>query len=170
MFARALVSAGEELMRFVVVATVGLCLLSACAQPQGGEMGMSNTAGGAVIGAASGAALGAAFGGKNRGAAMLVGAAVGGLAGGFIGHQLDAQSEARRQEALRAAAQQPRGQVVTWTNPAQNTSGQSIRVSDITTINGRRCAQWQETITIGGKPQQVDGTKCQAVDGSWADA
>jgi surface antigen len=149
------------------------CSLSIAACSQDPNQPFSRTTGGAAIGALLGAGTGAAVSGKNRGLGALVGGLVGAAAGGAIGSYLDAQSEARRQAALTEAAQQAErpsapSAPVRWSNPSQNASGMIRAKSRPTLINGRRCMEVEEQITIRGQPKQVQEMRCEGPDGQWS--
>lgn len=90
-------------MKFAIPALLVASLaLSACASNPTG--GVSNTAGGLVVGAASGAALGGIVGaasGNDPRIGALIGAGVGAIAGGTVGSYMD-QQEAELRAALRS--------------------------------------------------------------------
>jgi len=148
------------------------CSLSVAACSQDPNQSFSRTTGGAAIGALFGAGTGAAVSSKNRGLGALIGGLAGAAAGGAIGAYLDAQSEARRQAALAQVARQAErpsapSTSVKWSNPSQNTSGTIRATSRPTMINGRRCIEVEEQITIQGQPKRVQEMRCQAPDGRW---
>ncbi|MDO5369211.1 OmpA family protein [Paracoccus sp. (in: a-proteobacteria)] len=85
----------------LLIASVGVMALGACAQDPYGQFGnMSRTQQGIIAGAATGAVLGAVRDddSNNRGRDIARGAIAGGAAGGLIGSVLDAQARALQQQ------------------------------------------------------------------------
>jgi hypothetical protein len=81
---------------------------------------------------------------------------------------LDALSEAQ-ERALEAAQVRattaPIGQTITWNDGG--VSGAVVALRDGTSTSGRYCREFQQTVTVGGKPEQAYGTACQQPDGAW---
>jgi surface antigen len=121
---------------------------------------------GAALGAAGGGLLGAAAGGGAAGIAA--GVLLGGLVGGATGSYLDDQDK----RTAAAAAQQalndkPSGTTTTWKNPDSGNSGSVTPIRTYQTQTGQYCREYEQTVTIGGKPQKSYGTACRQPDGSW---
>lgn len=124
----------------------------------------------AVLGALGGAALGggiAALAGGGTGA--IVGATLGGaLLGGFVGNRLDARDKQMAAQAAQQAFENSQaGQPTVWNNPDSGNSGSITPTRTYELANGTYCRQYQQTITIGGEPQQSYGTACRQPDGTW---
>lgn len=85
-------------MKKIFVGLIAASMLTACTtNPETGQRGISNTAGGAVIGAGTGALLGVLIGGNDKRSAA-IGAAVGGLAGAGVGRYMDQQEKKLREQ------------------------------------------------------------------------
>jgi surface antigen len=124
----------------------------------------------AVLGALGGAALGggiAALAGGGTGA--IVGATLGGaLLGGFVGNRLDARDKQMAAQAAQQAFESSQaGQPTVWNNPDSGNSGSITPTRTYQLANGAYCRQYQQTIRIGGEPQQSYGTACRQPDGTW---
>ena len=124
----------------------------------------------AVLGALGGAALGggiAALAGGGTGA--IVGATLGGaLLGGYVGHRLDARDKQMAAQAAQQAFESSQaGQPTVWNNPDSGNSGSITPTRTYELANGTYCRQYEQTITIGGEPQQSYGTACRQPDGTW---
>jgi len=123
-----------------------------------------------AIGTGLGAVIGSAVAPGNPVAGAVIGGAIGGTGGLLIGRQLDADSARRRQEALQRAAATPT-QTANWTGTGKDSdmSGQvKFQSRPTTTAQGQTCAIVQETVTIGGQPQQADRQTCRNPDGTWS--
>jgi surface antigen len=121
---------------------------------------------GAALGAAGGGLLGAAAGGG--GAGIAAGVLLGGLLGGATGSALDDQD--RRTAAMttqRALNSQPSGTPTAWHNPDSGASGTVTPTRTFQNQSGQYCREFEETVTIGGRPQRSFGTACRQPDGSW---
>jgi surface antigen len=124
----------------------------------------------AVLGALGGAALGggiAALAGGGTGA--IVGATLGGaLLGGYVGNRLDARDKQMAAQAAQNAFESSHaGQTTVWNNPDSGNSGSITPTRTYELANGTYCRQYQQTIQIGGEPQQSYGTACRQPDGTW---
>ena len=120
---------------------------------------------GGLGGATVGGLIAAAAGGG--GAAIAAGVIGGGLLGGFAGNYLDQRDKTMAAEAAnRAFETAPSGHAVAWNNPD---SGHSGSVTPVRTFqsNGTYCREYQQTVTIDGKPERSYGTACRQPDGSW---
>ena len=67
------------------------------------------------------------------------------------------------QQALESA---PSGTVVQWKNPDGATST-VVPQPAFQSASGQICREFQQTVTIAGKPQQAYGTACRQPYGSW---
>jgi len=123
------------------------------------------TAIGGLGGATVGGLIAAAAGGG--GAAIAASVIGGALIGGFAGNLLDDRDKRMANEAAqRAFETAPSGRPVAWQNPD---SGHSGTVTPVRTFesNGAYCREFQQTVTIGGNPENSFGTACRQPDGSW---
>jgi surface antigen len=112
-----------------------------------------------------GGLIAAAAGGG--GAGIAAGVIGGALLGGLVGSYLDDRDKKMAADsASRALETAPSGQSVAWNNPD---SGHSGTVTPVRTYQsgGTYCREYQQTVTIGGRPQQSYGTACRQPDGSW---
>jgi surface antigen len=153
----------------IVLPVLLLTTLATASCQQGGDSGSDfgpKTGIGAALGAAGGGLLGAAAGGGATGIAA--GVLLGGLAGGVAGSYLDDQDKrtaaATTQQALES---QPSGSTSTWRNPDSGHSGSVTPIRTYQASNGQYCREYEQTVTIGGKPQKSYGTACRQPDGSW---
>lgn len=124
----------------------------------------------AVLGALGGAALGggiAALAGGGTGA--IVGATLGGaLLGGYVGNRLDARDKQMASQAAQQSFDSSQtGKTTVWNNPDSGNSGSITPTRTYQLANGTYCRQYQQTIQIGGEPQQSYGTACRQADGTW---
>lgn len=138
--------------------------LSGCATSAGPK-----ESAGTLIGAAGGGLLGAQVG-KGRG--QLVAVAVGTLAGALIGQEVGRTLDRADQMWMERNAQQAleynrSHQASTWHNPDSGNSGSLTPMRTFQTAQGQYCREYQQTVIIGGQPQQAYGTACRQPDGSW---
>jgi surface antigen len=145
----------------VVILALGL---SACAE---NRYGKKQTIG-ALGGAAAGGLLGAQVG-KGRGqlAATAAGALLGALIGSEIGRSMDEVDRMKAEQAYTHATTAPIGQEIEWNNPESGNHGTVTPVRDGTASSGDYCREFQQTVVIGGKPEQAYGVACRRPDGSW---
>ncbi len=127
--------------------------------------GQQRTAIGGLGGAAVGGLIAAAAGGGGTAiaASVIGGALVGGLAGNLLDQRDQRMANEAAQRALETA---PSGKPVAWTNPDTGHSGAITPVRTYES-NGRFCREFQQTVTIGGRPENSFGTACRQPDGSW---
>lgn len=151
--------------------SIALLLIVAVAMPSCTQLtqGIENNPK-AVLGTLGGAALGggiAALAGGGTGA--IVGATLGGaLLGGFVGNRLDARDKQMASQAAQQAFDKSQtGQPTVWNNPDSGNSGSITPTRTYQLANGQYCRQYEQTITIGGEPQQSYGTACRQPDGTW---
>ena len=140
--------------------------LSSCATMQQQYQENPKAMLGGLLGAGAGAGIAALAGG---GPGAIVGAAVGGaLIGGFVGHKLDNRDkQLAAQAAQRAFEQNQAGQPSVWNNPDSGNSGSITPTKTYQLATGQYCRQYNQTIVIGGEPQQAYGTACRQPDGTW---
>src|SRR5262245_58798883 len=143
------------------VALTAVITLTSCATVSDNP----KTAIGGLGGAAVGGLIAAAAGGG--GAGIAAGVIGGALLGGLVGNYLDDRDKKMAAEsAHRALESTPSGQTVAWNNPD---SGHSGSVTPVRTYQsgGAYCREYQQTVTIDGKPERSYGTACRQPDGSW---
>lgn len=172
----------------IVLALLGTVLLGACTtNGNGTRMGTMGTMGsmgsmgglanmgtkqilGTLGGAAGGGYLGSQMG---KGGGQLAFVAAGTLLGAFLGNEiglsLDRADEAYAQRAFQQAAMQPQiGAPYDWYSPESGNRGSIVMTREgRDTRNGNYCREYQQTIVVGGRPQQAFGTACQMPDGTW---
>lgn len=153
-------------MRKIVIAAVSVCLLATgCADMQGiGPKQGIGTLGGAALGGLGGAQLGK---GNGQLAFAAAGTLLGALAGSSIGSSLDRADEMYRQQAMERAYTAPVGSPVRWDNPQSGNRGVIVPTRTGQRADGATCREFQQTIYVGGQPQQGYGQACQQQDGSW---
>lgn len=132
-----------------------------------GGMGGKETAG-TLLGAAGGGLLGSQFGkGKGKIAMTALGVLAGAGIGNSIGASLDRSDrfhiERTNHVALESALA---GQAVHWRNPDSGNAG-SVVPGRVFQALGAHCREFQQTVVVGGQPQQAYGTACRTPDGSW---
>ena len=150
-----------SVLKATVVVALTAWVFTGCETVQGNP----KTAIGGLGGAAVGGLIAAAAGGGGTGiaAGVIGGALLGGLAGNLLDDRDRRMANDAAQRALETA---PSGKPVAWTNPD---SGHSGTVTPVRTYesNGRFCREFQQTVTIGGRPEDSFGTACRQPDGSW---
>jgi surface antigen len=151
----------RRLVRSATVALLAVAMLASCATVQDNP----KTAVGGLGGATVGGLIAAAAGGG--GAAIAAGVIGGALLGGLAGNYLDERDKKMAADsAARALESSPSGQPVAWQNPDSGNSGTITPVRTYQSA-GTYCREYQQTVTIGGKPEQTYGTACRQPDGSW---
>jgi surface antigen len=150
-----------SLVRAAAVATVAAFALASCATIEDNPKAAIGGLGGATVGGLIAAAAGG--GGAGIAAGVIGGALLGGLVGNYLD---DRDKKMAADSAHRALETAPSGQSVAWNNPD---SGHSGTVTPVRTYQsgGTYCREYQQTVTIDGKPQQSYGTACRQPDGSW---
>jgi surface antigen len=151
------------LVKKIVVVAVAASMLSACA-----GMGQKETAG-TVIGAGTGAVVGAQVGGgSGRIVAVAIGTLLGALLGGEVGRTMDRADQLAAERAYEQAQTAPIGQPITWDNPDNGHYGSVTPVREGThDQTGEYCREFQQTVTIGGRPENAYGIACRQPDGTW---
>ena len=160
-------------MRKALAIAVVTLALAGCAQAGDGTggsgWGLNKQTGGTLLGAIGGGLAGAQFG---RGSGKLAATAAGTLLGGFLGNQVGQSLDRADQAYAHRADQQalesaPTGQSITWNNPDSGNSGTVTPEKTYQASSGEYCREFQQTISIGGQPQQSYGTACRQPDGTW---
>jgi surface antigen len=93
---------------------------------------------------------------------------LGGLLGGAVGNALDQRDKQMAMAAAQRSFENSQtGSTTTWKNPDSGHSGSITPTRTYQTGTGEYCREYQQTITVGGEPQQSFGTACRQPDGSW---
>ena len=147
--------------RALALAMVIIVPLSSCTTVSDNPKTAIGGLGGATVGGLIAAAAGG--GGAGIAAGVIGGALLGGLVGNYLDDRDKKMAAESAQKALESA---PSGQAVAWNNPD---SGHSGTVTPVRTYQsgGMYCREYQQTVTISGKPEQSYGTACRQPDGSW---
>jgi surface antigen len=148
----------------IMVPAVLALSLAACSNTGNGEKEMGGTLVGAGLGGLAGSQIG---GGTGRLVATGAGVLLGGLLGNQVGKSLDNADRLQMQQAQQNAYSAPVGQQITWNNPQSGHSGTITPTRDGRDATGNYCREFQQTINVGGQPQQGYGTACRQPDGSW---
>jgi surface antigen len=150
-----------SLSRAVAVVMVAIVALSSCTTVSDNPKTAIGGLGGATVGGLIAAAAGG--GGAGIAAGVIGGALLGGLVGNYLD---DRDKKMAADSAHKALESTPSGQTVAWNNPD---SGHSGTVTPVRTYQsgGTYCREYQQTVTIAGKPEQSYGTACRQPDGSW---
>jgi surface antigen len=145
---------------------MGLSLVG-CVAPDGSGYGTKQTVG-ALGGAAAGGLLGSQFGGGGGKLAMTgLGVLAGALVGSSIGSSLDRADRAALEQNTNTALNTPTlGQPIVWNNP-QNGNQVVVTPTRDGYAGNEYCREFQQTITVGGRPQTGYGQACRQPDGSW---
>jgi len=150
-----------NVLQAVSVVVLAAWVFTGCETGQGGTKTAIGGLGGAAVGGLIAAAAGG--GGTAIAASVIGGALVGGLAGNLLDQRDRRLADEAAQRAFETA---PSGKAVAWTNPD---SGHSGTITPVRTYqsNGRYCREFQQTVTIGGRPENSFGTACRMPDGAW---
>ena len=124
---------------------------------------------GTAAGAGVGGLIGSQFGhGSGQLAATAAGVFIGGLIGNQIGAYMDEEDKRQAREAEYAALERtPDGQYSRWQNPNNGHYGYSVPERTYQDSQGQYCREYQQTVTIDGKPERSYDTACRQPDGSW---
>jgi len=157
-------------------AALGLAILvSGCAQPgyntgygTGDGYGANKQTAGTVLGGVVGGLAGSRFGGGTGklvsvGIGTLLGAALGNMAG----QSLDRADQTYAQQAEQRAYAAPVGETIRWNNPQSGNHGTYTPVRDGYAQGGEYCREYQTTVSVGGRLQEMYGTTCRQPDGTW---
>lgn len=146
--------------KIIAASLVVACVTTGCENPKQ----PIGSLGGGALGAWAGSSVGS---GRGQIVATAVGAVAGALAGGYIGQQLDQADRERAERTCQIALESgPVGKTVQWRNPDSGNYGTITPIRTYQT-NGQYCREYQQTIVVGGKPQQGHGTACRQPDGTW---
>ncbi|MAN61482.1 MAG: hypothetical protein CMI60_05980 [Parvibaculum sp.] len=150
-------------MKIAKLATVGLIAVSlaGCSAYGAGPREGAGT----IIGAIAGGLVGSQFGsGSGRLIATGVGAVAGAALGQGVGRSLDQRD--RQHMAYASTRALDTGYEQDWYN---DQSGNYGTVSPGRSYNSAQgyCREYQQTVYIGGEPQQAYGTACRQPDGQW---
>ena len=124
---------------------------------------------GPLAGAAIGGLVGSQFGG-GTGNKLAIGAGV--VAGGFLGNKVGAALDCKDQQyhydtTQSALESQKTGQASTWSNPDTGHSGTITPTKTYTSADGMPCRDFNQTIYVDGKYEEVKGSACRQPDGTW---
>ncbi|MFO1059434.1 MAG: RT0821/Lpp0805 family surface protein [Dongiaceae bacterium] len=153
----------NNIARFTAAGLLSLAL-AGCA-----EYGPKETVG-TVAGAGVGGLLGSfiGHGGPAKAAATGAGVLIGGLIGNQIGRSLDRADRNYAESTSQQALEYNRsGEPSEWRNPDSGNYGTVTPERTYEDNYGRYCREYQQTIFVGGEPQQAYGTACRQPDGSW---
>ncbi len=125
---------------------------------------------GVIIGAVLGGILGNAAGGRNNsGAGTAAGIFAGGAIGAILTTKLDCEDRAYAYRTYADGFNSGRTNVkYEWKNPKNDRRGEFQVRNYYDDPDGFRCANYSQTIYIGGRPQAATGRACRQPDGSWA--
>ena len=150
----------------VVAAALGATALTGCETVER-ETGIGK---GAQTGALGGAAVGgviSAIAGANP--AWIAGSTIlGAVAGGLLGDYLSQQDrEQHATSSYQAFESQSAGGQMNWTNAETGNNGTTKINRVYRTTEGQLCKDFTQTINAGGQTETINGTTCQAPDGTW---
>jgi surface antigen len=152
------------MLRKLLSAFLALSLVTGCASSGGG--GITKEQGGTALGALGGAAIGAAASDGNWWA-IGAGALVGGLVGNRVGNYLDERDQQQAYSTANYALNNNAdGQMASWSNPQNNTSGYTTPTNTVETATGT-CRSYQTGVSANGQTQSGTGTACRQADGTW---
>lgn len=122
---------------------------------------------GTLLGAIGGALVGSAVTNDSS-----VGVALGTLAGAYIGRDVGRELDEADQQKMYETTQSSletgvSGNSAQWYNPDTGNSGSVTPQPSYTDTEGQYCREYQQTVTIAGKPETAYGTACRQPDGSW---
>jgi len=147
--------------KVIACSLIVACLTTGCENPKQAI----GTLAGAGLGGYAGSTIGS---GRGRVVSAAIGAGLGALAGGYIGQQLDSADKAAAERTCFQALESGRsGKKAEWRNPDTGNYGVIIPNKPYQLPNGQYCREFQQTIVVGGRPQQGYGKACRQPDGSW---
>lgn len=150
-------------MKIAKLATVGLIAVSltGCYAHGAGPREGAGT----IIGAIAGGLVGSQFGsGSGRLIATGVGAVAGAALGQGVGRSLDGRD--RQQMSYASTRAMETGYEQDWYNDQSGNYGTVSPGRSYKSAQGY-CREYQQTVYIGGEPQQAYGTACRQPDGQW---
>ncbi len=149
-------------MKILAVAVAVAVGATACTGPSRGTIG-------GVAGGVAGAALGSQFGsGTGQLVAVGAGALLGALLGSEIGSYMDQQDQQMHSQAIQQAYAAPTGQTVSWQNPDNGNYGYVTPQPATTSVAGRYCRDYVQTVFVDGRQETLKGTACQNPNGTWS--
>lgn len=151
------------LVKKIIPVVVTASILSACA-----GMGPKESTG-TFAGAGAGALIGSSLGrGEGKVMAVAVGTLLGALLGGEVGRTMDHADQLAAERAYEQARAAPIGQPIAWENPDNGHYGSVTPVREGThRRTGEYCREFQQSITVGGRPEDAYGVACRQPDGAW---
>ena len=125
---------------------------------------------GIIAGAVIGGLLGNAVGrGGEQAGATIAGIIVGGALGAALTSNLDCEDRSYAYRTYYDGFNSGRtGRSYSWRNPANDHRGEFRIASYYNDRDGFRCANYTQTVYIGGRPQNATGRACRQPDGAWA--
>lgn len=147
-------------MRLIGSVLITALVVGGCATSQGPQ-----EQAGIVIGGALGGMLGNEIGGGGRGetAAIIIGTMVGAGIGGSIGRSMDETDRLRANMALENVRT---GVATTWRNPDTSTQYALTPTRTFESSAGP-CREFTVQAVVDGRQDEVLGTACRQLDGSW---
>lgn len=122
---------------------------------------------GTLLGAIGGALIGGELTGDS-GVGLMIGTLAGAYAGREIGRQLDEADQQKMYQTTQGALETGvSGNATQWHNPDSGNSGSVTPQPSYTSTDGQYCREYQQSVTIAGKPETAYGTACRQPDGSW---
>lgn len=110
--------------------------------------------------------LGSKVGGDES--TLAVGALLGPYQGTEVGQLLDvADRRSAGATARQGLETLPDAGMDDWSNPDTGHSGSFAPINTYTSMDGLRCRDFTQSITIDGQTQDEDGAACRTDDGSW---
>ena len=138
---------------------ISIAVLPACTTPP------SQQETGMVIGGVLGGALGSQVGGgAGRTVATIAGTLVGASVGGNIGRSMD---DTDRMHVSQSLEYMQSGVPMSWRNPDSGNQYTVVPRRTFETSGNRPCREYTVNGVVGGRSEQIVGTACREVDGSW---
>ncbi len=123
---------------------------------------------GVIIGAVLGGLLGNAASNNSTGGTA-AGVFAGGAIGAMLSTKLDCEDQAYARRTYSDGFNSGRTNVkYEWRNPKNDKRGDFTVRNYYGDPDGFRCANYTQTIYVGGRPQEASGRACRQPDGSWA--
>lgn len=154
----------RNVTKFAAIGVLSVSMgLAAC--ESAGKKETIGTVGGAAAGGLLGSQIG---GGKGQLAATAIGVLLGAFVGNEVGKSLDKADQAYATSTAGTALENNKsGQTSTWSNPDSGNSGTITPTQTTFNESGEPCREYQQTVIIGGEPQEAYGTACRNADGTW---
>ena len=88
--------------------------------------------------------------------------------GNKVGAALDCKDQQYHYDTTQSALEsQKTGQASTWSNPDTGHSGTITPTKTYTSADGMPCRDFNQTIYVDGKYEEVKGSACRQPDGTW---